>query len=472
MTKPEPKPVAADLKRARRRATPTDRLPPHSNESEQGILGCVLLSPREALTGVHKAGFVTDEFYDLRHQTIYQAVCGLEEERKEIDVITLQQRLKDCGMLEQVGGIPYLNSLQDAVPSAANVGYYLDIVQEKATLRRVVQTCKEAADRVYLHEGTLNGCLDEFERAALSVRRKRVETTSIQRVVGDALATIEEKFNQRGAIRGLSTGFPDLDRVLDGLCPADLIVPAAYPSGGKTSLSMNFAEHLVMSLKVPVAVFTLEMTAEQLAVRMITSHAKVNVREIEGMDDDAFTRIGSSAAALSASGLHIVEDAFSISAIMAEARRLHQEHGVRLVVVDYIQLVEFDSGKKEANRAQDVGGVALALKRLAKELKVPVVAPSQLNDDGKLFDSRAIGHHCDVMLVLKSGVKKPARKQDEDEIAGNFADVEPVNVFVKKNRNGRRGVTVKLTFLKTFTRFESAAKVSEEDVPANNQEEM
>lgn len=456
-----------DLKRAKRvrqaGAAPLDRVPPHSDEAEQGVLGCLLLSPNESFNQCQKI-FRGDEFYDLRHEAIYAALVEMREKREAVDLITLQQRLKDRQLLDQVGGIPYLNQLQDSVPSAANLSYYADIVAEKAAMRRMIEAGTRLAAKAYGYEGKADALLDEFEREAMSVRRNRADAANIGAVVDASLTALEDKFARSGAIRGLSTGFPDLDHVLDGLCPGDLIVPAAFPSGGKTSLCLNFVEHVALNLSEPVAIFSLEMTAEQLATRIISSRAKVNVREIHQMNEADFARVGAAAQALRKSGVFIMDTLDTCSAIVAESRRLKQEHGVKLVVVDYLQLVVGDKGGRDENREQEVSGVASALKRLAKELKVPVVVPSQLNDDGKLRESRAIGQHCDVELLLKSAAKK-AKGRDDDEIAGDFADAEPVNVFVAKNRNGRRGVTVPLTFLKIYTRFESAAKVSGEDVP-------
>lgn len=452
----------ADLKRTRRRRVEplnghTDRPPPHSEEAERGVIGCILLDPRATLAVVRKLGLTPDQFYDLRHESLCRALFAMDDAPQPIDVITLQQRLKDDGLLEQIGGIPYLVALQDSVPSVANVTRYLDIVQEKFQFRRAIRSCADIVAKIHNHEGGAGVLLDEFERDAMAVRLKRVTKTTVKDVVHGALAAIEEKFNRRGTVRGLPTGFPDLDRVLDGLCASELIVPAAFPSGGKTSLSMNFVEHLVMAHSLPVAVFTLEMTAEQLAVRLISSAAKVNMRDVPAWTEFDFARMSKASAALAASGLHVVEDAETISQIVAESRRLKQEHGVRLIVVDYLQLVVADKRGKDQNREQEVASVAGALKRLAKELKIPVIAPSQLNDDGQLRESRAIGQHCDVELLLKSAVKK-AKGRTDDEIAGDYADVEPVNVFVAKNRNGPKGVTVPLTFMKCFTRFESAAK--------------
>lgn len=425
------------------------------------MLGSVLLAP-DCLTKCAqelKAG--ADVFYDLRHKAIYEAMVEMDGRGEPIEVITLQQRLKDRNILEQVGGIPYLNALIDATPSAANLTYYTGIVSEKHALRRMAAFCRDYSERVYTHEGGLDELLDQMERDAMAVRRftRTAPRRTIREVTTAAIVRIEEKFQRQGALAGIATGFPDLDKVLDGLCPGNLIVPSAFTSGGKTSLAMNWVEHAVFDLKLPAAVVSLEMTAEELAVRALCSSGRVNLRDIGAgrMEEADFPKLTSAAGRLAGSGLHILDDVDSLGAICAELRRLKQEHDIRLAVVDYIQLVFNDRAPKGANREQEVGGVAAALKALAKELGIPVVAPSQLNDDGALRESKAIGMHADVVLAIEPKVEEG----DEDR----YVDAEPVDVLVRKNRNGPRGVRVRLTFLKKWTRFESAAKVSDEDVP-------
>jgi len=429
---------------------------------EQGVIGCILLSPQDCLpVCVTRLGAGPEAFYDLRHQTIYKEIVEMGDRREPVDIITVMQRLKDLNLLEQVGGIPYLNYLQDSVPSAANVTYYTDIVQEKFMLRKLITTCSEIVSEVYEHEGDVDSLLDVAERDILSVRgpARSGLRPDIRQVTHAAIARIEDKFNRRGAIAGLPTGFPDLDQVLDGLCPTDLIVPSAFTSGGKTVLSTNFAEHVALNLREPAVFFSLEMGADQLASRILCSQSRVNLRDIARgeLADAAFPRLTSAAGRLANSGLHIVDDTNRLGAIVAEARRYHQQHRVKLVVVDYIQIVENDRAKKGANREQEVAGVANALKALAMELKVPVVAPSQLNREGNLRESDAVGQAANVVLLIESKVPEGEENQ--------YVDSEPVDVLVKKNRNGPRNVRVPLTFLKQYTRFESAAKVDDRDVP-------
>jgi replicative DNA helicase len=476
--------AAADLKKARRRknvsaADPIklDRLPPHSPEAEQGVLGCALLSPNECLGEcIEKLKDNGQEvFYDLRHQTIYETLSAMFNERAAIDVITVQQRLKDRQLLEQVGGIAYLSQLQDAVPSAANLSYYLDIVREKFLLRKMIQTCTEVVGRVYDYEGDVDALLDEVERDVLRISESRSQSDSLttKELVGRAIGTIENFFSRKGTLTGLATGYADLDRMTDGLHGSEMIVIAARPSMGKTSLAMNIVEHVALEQKLPVAVFSLEMSAEALVMRMMCSIARVNLRSIrEGFMSEAdFPKLTNAAGKLANSKLFIDDSAaLSILQLRARARRLHQMHGVKLFVVDYLQLLHSTARRSQENRQQEISDISSGLKALAKELKVPVLVLSQLNRElerdksrkprlSDLRESGAIEQDADLVGLLY----KPSAGEDDD---GNMeeADGVPINLLIAKQRNGPTG-DVNLTFLKSYTRFESAAKVSDEDVP-------
>jgi replicative DNA helicase len=475
--------TAADLKRTRRRkagvsdAVRTDRLPPHAPEAEQGVLGCVLLSPNDCLGQcIEKLHTGPEVFYDLRHQTIYSAVIEMYDHREAIDLITLQQRLKDKQLLEQIGGIPYLSALQDAVPSAANLSYYLEIVLEKFLLRKMIQTCTEVVGRVYDYEGEVDALMDEVERDVLRISESRAQgaTQTIKQLVHSAIGTVENYFNRQGVLGGLATGFADLDRMTDGLHGGEMIVIAARPSMGKTSLAMNIAEHVVLANKIPVGVFSLEMTAESLVLRMLCSNARVNLRNIrEGFMTEAdFPKLTSAAGRMSSAPLFIDDTpALSILQLRARARRLWQQYGIKLFVVDYLQLLHSTARRSQENRQQEIADISSGIKALAKELNVPVIVLSQLNRElereknrkprlSDLRESGAIEQDADVVGLLY----KPSAEDDEAG-GGEEPDGVPVNLLIAKQRNGPTG-DVNLTFLKPYTRFESAAKVSDEDVPA------
>ncbi len=475
--------TAADLKRTRRRkagaseVVRTDRLPPHAPEAEQGVLGCVLLSPNDCLGQcIEKLKTGVEVFYDLRHQTIYSALIEMYDHREAIDLITVQQRLKDKQLLEQIGGIPYLSALQDAVPSAANLSYYLEIVLEKFLLRKMIQTCTEVVGRVYDYEGEVDALMDEVERDVLRISESRAQggTQTIKQLVHSAIGTVENYFNRQGVLGGLATGFADLDRMTDGLHGGEMIVIAARPSMGKTSLAMNIAEHVVLTSRIPVGVFSLEMTAESLVLRMLCSNARVNLRNIrEGFMTEAdFPKLTSAAGRMSNAPLFIDDTpALSILQLRARARRLWQQYGIKLFVVDYLQLLHSTARRSQENRQQEIADISSGIKALAKELDVPVIVLSQLNRElereksrkprlSDLRESGAIEQDADVVGLLY----KPSAEDDE---AGGAEEPDgtPVNLLIAKQRNGPTG-DVNLTFLKPYTRFESAAKVSDEDVPA------
>ncbi len=472
------------MKKARRRkpaasadALKTDRLPPHAPEAEQGVLGCILLSPNDCLGQcIEKLKAGPEVFYDLRHQTIYTALVEMYDQREPIDVITVQQRLKDRQLLEQIGGIPYLNALQDAVPSAANVTYYAEIVQEKYLLRKLIHACSDVVGKVYEFEGEVDVLMDEVERDILQISESRVQGGAVaaKQLVNKAIGTIENYFSRQGSLGGLSTGFADLDKMTDGLHGGEMIIVAARPSMGKTSLAMNIAEHIAMNEKVPVGVFSLEMTAESLVLRTLCSNARVNLRNIrEGfMSESDFPKLTTSAGRLSNAPLFIDDTpGLSILQMRARARRMWQQHGIKLFVVDYLQLLHSTSRRAQENRQQEISEISSGIKALAKELNVPVIVLSQLNRElekdksrkprlSDLRESGAIEQDADLVGLLY----KPSAGDDEDAPMPEEHDGVPVNLLIAKQRNGPTG-DVNLTFLKSYTRFESAAKVSDEDVP-------
>ena len=480
--------ASADLKRTKRIRRPSrqdgaapsaDRLPPHSPEAEQGVLGCVLLLPNDCMgecIGKFKNG--AEVFYDLRHQTIYGTLAEMYDKREAIDVITLQQRLKDKQLLEQVGGIAYLSSLPDTVPSAANLSYYLDIVQEKFLLRRMIQTCTEVVGRVYDYEGEVDELMDEVERDILHISESRVQshTDTIKELVKKAINTIEDFHARQGALTGIGTGFADLDKMTNGLHGGEMIVIAARPSMGKTSLAMNIAEHVVIEQRLPVGVFSLEMTAESLVMRMLCSRSRVNLRDVrEGfLAERDFPKLTGAAGKLANAPLFVDDSSgLSILQLRAKARRMAQQYGIKLFVIDYMQLLH-STARRAENRQQEIADISSGIKSLAKELNVPVIVLSQLNREPEkrergaqprlsdLRESGSIEQDADVVgLLYKPG---KSGSDDEDSAAGDDQEAAPVNLLIAKQRNGPTG-EVNLTFLKSYTRFESAAKVSDDDVP-------
>ena len=471
-----------DLKRSRRRKTPLadttkiDRLPPHSPEAEQGVLGCVLLSPNECMgQSIEKLKTGAEVFYDLRHQTIFAALAEMYDAREAIDVITLQQRLKNKQLLEEVGGITYLASLPDAVPSSANLSYYLDIVQEKYLLRKMIHTCTDVVSRVYEFEGEVDALMDEVERDILRISESRVQsqTSTIKDLVKKAINTIEDFHQRQGMLTGVGTGFTDLDKMTSGFHAGEMIVIAARPSMGKTSLAMNIAEHVSLDLRLPVGVFSLEMTSESLVLRMLCSRSRVNLRNVRDgfLAERDFPKLTGAAGKLANAPLFIDDTSgLSILQLRAKARRMHQQYDIKLFVIDYLQLLH-STARRAENRQQEIADISNGIKSLAKELDVPVIVLSQLNRElereknrkprlSDLRESGAIEQDADVVGLLY----KPSSDEDESGVPPPEEDAVPVNLLIAKQRNGPTG-DVNLTFLKSYTRFESAAKVSDEDVP-------
>jgi replicative DNA helicase len=283
--------------------------------------------------------------------------------------------------------------LQDAVPSAANLSYYLDIVREKYLLRKMISVCTEVVSRVYDYEGEVDSLMDEVERDVLRISESRAQgnVVTTKELVGRAIGTIENFFNRKGALSGVGTGFPDLDRMTDGLHPAEMIVIAARPSMGKTSLAMNIAEYVAIEEKLPVAVFSLEMSAESLILRMMCSLARVNLRTIRDgfMSEADFPKLTNAAGKLTNSKLYIDDTAgLSILQLRARARRLSQQHGIKLFVIDYLQLLHSTNRRSQDNRQQEIADISSGIKALAKELRVPVIVLAQLNRELEKDKSR------------------------------------------------------------------------------------
>ena len=470
-----------DLKQTERRrpvaaADPAGRLPPHSDDAEKGVLGCILLSPNESLGQCIEALKSGGEvFYDLRHRVVYDLLVAMYDRKEAIDLITLQQRLRDEKQLDSIGGVAYLSGLPDAVPSAANLKYYLEIVQEKHILRRLIHTCTDVVGRIYDYEGELDALLDEVEREVLRVSESRAEsaTREIKDLVHSAINQIEYFHSRQGSLAGLGTGFTDLDKMTNGLHGGEMVVIAARPSMGKTSLAMNIAEHVAIEQRQAVGVFSLEMTAESLVMRMLCSRARVNLRSIrEGfLAERDFPKLTAAAGKIAAAGLHIDDTpGLSILQLRAKARRMAQQHEIKLFVIDYLQLLH-STARRAENRQQEIADISNGVKALAKELKVPVIVLSQLNRElekdknrkprlSDLRESGAIEQDADLVGLLY----KPSGSDDEETPE---QDGGQVNLYIAKQRNGPTG-DVPLTFLKSYTRFENAAKISPEDYPAGS----
>lgn len=456
-----------------------DRLPPHAPEAEQGVIGCCLINPRECIGECLTSGIVPETFYDLRHQTIFRVLVEMSEvSLEQIDMITLMQRLKDDGFLDQIGGITYLSELQDSVPSASNLSYYSETLREKYTLRRMVSVCTDVVGRVYDYEGEVDALMDEVERDVLKISQSRVssETPPIKTLVGLTIDKIQEYFQRKGQLGGLETGFIDFDKMTDGLQPSEMIVIAGRPSTGKTSISMNIVEHVAVEKKIPVGVFSLEMSAEALTMRMTCSLARVSLSNVRSGDihESDFPKLASAGGRIARAPIFIDDTGgLSVLQLRARARRMHQIHGIKLFVIDYLQLMHSSAKRSKENRQQEIADISSGIKTLAKELKVPVIVLSQLNREldkdknrkprlSDLRESGAIEQDADLVGLLYKPKNPNPPKSDNDE-DNSEPDDGSINLLIAKARNGPVG-DVNLTFIKPFCRFESAAKVSQEDV--------
>lgn len=470
-----------DLKRSRRRRVPAmdmnkiDRLPPHAIQAEQGVIGCCLWDPTICVPECITKFQDSEVFYDLRHNTIWFTMIELMEKDGTFDLITLQQKLKDRNMLDQIGGITYLSSLQDAVPSAANLSFYVEIVLEKHTLRKMIRTCSDIVARAYENEGDVHELVDQAETCIMQISEGRVSTDMVlvRDLVKKAISTIEDCHARQGALTGIATGFPDFDKMTGGLQNGEMIVIAARPSMGKTSLAFNIAEHVAIEEKLPVGAFSLEMKAEALILRMLCSRARVNLRNVrEGfLAERDFPKLTGAAGKISTCALYIDDSAgLSILQLRAKARRMHQQHGIKLLVIDYLQLLHSTSPRAKENRQQEIADISSGIKALAKELDIPVIVLAQLNRElerdktrkPRLSDLRESGSiEQDADLV---GLLYKSHKGEDEEDPGQPSDVRFINLLIAKQRNGPTG-DINLTFLSDITRFESAAKIVDEDLP-------
>ena len=433
-------------------------------------MACIFQDSEESLPLVSARIADVDFFYELRHRTIYTGMVELAEAGKPIDMVILRQHLHDKGLLEKAGGLSYLSPLYDATPSVAMLNHYLDILVNQAILRRIIRVCSTAAAAAYDAPDNIDEALDDIERDVLAIGKERAGTAeqSMETLVKEAYTTIEEWVNSNGAPTGIPTGFQDLDQLTRGLHRGEMIVIAARPGMGKTSLAINIAEHVAMKEKKPVGVFSLEMTAESIALRMLCSRSKVNMHEARGgiLSPESHNNITNSASDMMKSPLFIDDAAgLDILGLRSRARRMAQQHKVELFIVDYIQLLRSSSRRAE-NRQQEIADISSGIKSLAKELNVPVIVLSQLNREvearqgrprlSDLRESGAIEQDADFVGLLYI-----PQEAEEDAAAGK--DSHAVHLLVAKQRNGPTG-DIPLTFLKGFTRFENAAKISGEDI--------
>lgn len=446
------------------------RTMPHSIEAEQGVLGSMLISPREVIAHCVEVGVTTDHFYVPANGTIFTVLIELWREQKGIDLITFTQVLRDRktpgggSLLETVGGAGYVTGLFTFVPTAANVTYYLEIVLDKYILREVIAACTESVQRAFVEQDETWNLLDEVERKILSIRPLQDNRESdVKEDVMEAVEVIEQLYERKGAVSGIATGFAEFDRMTSGLQDQEMIVIAARPSMGKTALAMNIVENVTINLGLPVAVFSLEMSKQQLMQRQLCSLARVNLQKVRDgfLSERDFPALTAAASKIAGSKLYVNDQKLMIDGLVARARRLKQKHDIKLIVVDYLQLLTA-RGFKADHRTQEVAYISGALKGVAKDLRIPVLVLAQLNRQpetrhgGKprlsdLRESGSIEQDADLVGLL---VRGEVYEDDEDERNRKQGEAE---LIIAKQRNGPIGECY-LTFLKEFTRFEDRAR--------------
>src|SRR6266446_555049 len=442
------------------------RTPPNSVEAEQGVLGSMLISPRDTIAEcVEKIN--EEYFYVPAHQTIYTVLVELWNAGQAIDLITFTQVLRDRNLLESLGGASFVTGLFTFVPTAANVQYYLDIVRDKYILREIIAAATESVRRAYEEQDEVSNLLDEVEQRIFAVGEDRFkgQMLSMKDQVMDAIESIEKLYERKGGITGISTGFVEFDRMTSGLHSSEMIVIAARPSMGKTALAMNIAEHVAINEKLPVGVFSLEMSSQQLVQRLLCSRARVNLQKVRDgfLGERDFPSLTAAASKLAEAKIFIDDSAsLTILELRAKARRLKAQQDVQLIIVDYLQLLRSTSRRAQDNRQLEISEISAGLKGLAKELKIPIIVVAQLNRQpeqrlgGKprlsdLRESGSIEQDADLVALL---VRPELYEEDEEARVEKAGEAE---LIIAKQRNGPVG-EIALTFLKEFTRFETRAR--------------
>ncbi|CAO0821756.1 Replicative DNA helicase DnaC [Desulfarculales bacterium] len=443
------------------------RLPPQDLAAEQGVLGGVLAHGVEVLAGI-AATLKPEDFYDRRHGLIFGAMLALYDKSQPVDEITVTSRLSDLGQLDSVGSAAFLAELADIVLSPAHIDYYAQLVSDKALLRQFINASHKAIEAAYSHQADPELALEEAESAIFTATQQRglQGFAPLSEVVRSSLQVIEKRFKQKGRVAGVPTGFKKLDQYTTGLQPGDLIIVAGRPSMGKTAFALNMAASAALEYQVCTAVFSLEMSKEQLGLRLLSSEARVSGSKIRSgflSYNQDFPALTAAADRLLHAPIYIDDTpAISVLEMRAKARRLKQEKNLGLILVDYLQLMRGRTSGHDS-REQEISDISRSLKALAKELSVPVVALSQLNrkvEDrtggdkrpllSDLRESGAIEQDADVIMFIfrkKVYKKKDAPEEPDDNVA---------EVIIGKQRNGPTG-TVKLVFLDDQTKFEDIA---------------
>ena len=439
-----------------------ERMPPASVEAEQAVLGAMLLKPEAVTTAAEELS--ADDFYRETHRLIYEAMMELKDRTEPVDLVTLTEQLKKADKLAKIGGIPALSLIANSVPTAANVHYHARIVHEKAQLRSLISAATEIAGAAYESADEVEDIMDNAEKRILAVSsgKRSKDFVPLQEILLDTLEQIDARYNNKGSITGLPTGFTELDHLTAGLQKSDLILVAARPSMGKTAFTLNIAAHVVLRAREPVAFFSLEMSKEQLVQRLLCSEGRIDSQRLRvgELEEKEWGDLIDTANRLSAAPLYIDDTpGITVMELRSKARRLKAEHGLSLIVIDYLQLMQGRASKSGDNRQQEISEISRSLKALARELNVPVIALSQLS---RSVESRQIKRP-----MLSDLRESGSLEQDADIVMflyrEDYYDPETENkniteVIIAKHRNGPVD-TVDLTFLKQFTKFGNLSRM-------------
>jgi len=437
------------------------KVPPHDIEAEQAILGCMLTDKDAVLAAIESLR--EDAFYREDNKAIYQSILNLYSKSEPIDIITVKAELVETGNLEKVGGLEYIAGLPERVPTTANIDKYIKIVEEKAMLRNLIVSANELIALGYSETEEVDDIMDAAEKKVfeLSAKKNTKGYISIKEVLVETFAELEKLYNKKGHISGIPTGFTGLDYRTSGLHNSDLLIIAARPGMGKSSFAVNIATNVAVRSKIPVAIFSLEMSKEQVGSRVLCSEAMVDSNKIRTgqIEDDDWMKLASTLGMLSEAPIYIDDTpGISVMEIRAKCRKLKLEKEIGLVVIDYMQLVQ-GSGKKNASREQEISEISRSLKILAKELNIPVIAISQL--------SRAVeGRKEDRRPMLSDLRESGAIEQDADIVMFLYRDdyynqeSEKKNIaeiIIAKHRGGSTGTT-ELAWLPSYTKYANLDK--------------
>ncbi|MBN6890068.1 replicative DNA helicase [Cytobacillus horneckiae] len=437
-----------------------DRLPPQNMEAEQAVLGAIFLEP-SSLTMASEI-LIPEDFYRGAHQKIFNVMLKLNDEGKAVDLVTVTEELNAAKMLEDTGGVSYLSELAGSVPTAANIEYYAKIVEEKSLLRRLIRTATNIAQDGYTREDEIDSLLGEAERSILEVSQRKNAGAfhNIKDVLVRTYDNIEVMHNRKGDITGIATGFAELDKMTAGFQRNDLIIVGARPSVGKTAFALNIAQNVAVKTRENVAIFSLEMGAEQLVMRMLCAEGNIDAQRLRtgSLTDDDWGKLTMAMGSLSNAGIFIDDTpGVRITEIRSKCRRLKQEHGLGMILIDYLQLI-LGSGRSGENRQQEVSEISRSLKALARELQVPVIALSQL--------SRGVEQRQDKRPMMSDIRESGSIEQDADIVAflyrDDYYDKESedkniIEIIIAKQRNGPVG-TVQLAFVKEYNKFVNLEK--------------